>query len=70
MTGELFMGGSSRTRLVASEPGEAQDSVPKVTQEQDATVAGTCFYVVPSSPSSLKELGRTSAVDRKQMRQK
>ena len=43
----------------ASEPGEAQASVPRAIQEQEAVVAGS---------ESLKGRGRASPVDRKQTR--
>lgn len=50
--------GGSTTRGVRA----AQDSVQKVTQEEDVMVSGT-YYVAQGSPSSLKELGSTSTIE-------
>lgn len=50
---------SNRMGSSASEPGEAQASVPRAIQEQEAVVAGS---------ESLKGWGKASPVDRKQTR--
>lgn len=55
--------GSSRTGAVASEPGVAQDSALRLTQECPASP-----FLQHSSPSSLKKLRRMDPTDRKQMR--
>lgn len=63
IVGELFMGqkqnrfGGIRAKRSSGSRSTEQSSGIR-TQEQDATVSGTCLYVAPSSSSSLKELDR------------